>query len=101
MTIPATPINDAAERYSPEIAEAFQPTETARPATKKSEAVFDLRAAQKPIQIVAATVRKEKQRIHGSVCFRIPPKPAPSASNVIEDLAPIVLLSSPAQSSAG
>ena len=34
-------MNEAAERYSPEIAEAFQPTETDRPATKKSLAVFD------------------------------------------------------------
>src|SRR5205823_4483499 len=105
MTMPATPMNEAAERYSPEMAEAFQPTETARPATKKSEAVFDLRADQKPIQIVAATVRNEKQRIHGSVRFRTAGKPEPaSASIVIEliaGLALIRLLSSPAQSSAG
>src|SRR4051812_43341741 len=60
-------MNEAAERYSPEMAEAFQPTDTARPATKKSEAVLDLRAAQKPIQIVTTTVSSEKQRIHGSV----------------------------------
>ena len=33
MTIPAIPINEAALRYSPEIADAFQPTLTLRPAT--------------------------------------------------------------------
>jgi hypothetical protein len=32
---------------------AFHPTLTLRPATKKSEAVFDRRADQKPIQTVA------------------------------------------------
>ena len=57
----------AALRYSPEIAEAFQPTETPRPATKKSEAVFDFPAAQKPIQIVTMTVKALKPRIHGSI----------------------------------
>ena len=33
---PATPRNDAAERYSPEIAAAFQPGRTVREATRKS-----------------------------------------------------------------
>src|SRR5690242_17281846 len=70
MTMPAIPMKDAAERYSPEIAEAFQPTETERPATKKSEAVLDLRADQKPIQIVATTVMSENPRIQGSACLR-------------------------------
>jgi hypothetical protein len=55
-------MNEAALRYSPEIAEAFQPTLTLRPATKKSWAVFDLRAAQKPIKIVATTVTALKAR---------------------------------------
>ena len=32
-TNPATPRNDAPDRYSPPIAEAFQRGETARPAT--------------------------------------------------------------------
>ena len=49
-------MKEAAERYSPEMAEAFQPTETERPATKKSCAVLDFRADQKPIQTVATTV---------------------------------------------
>src|SRR5205809_4451802 len=98
-------MDEAAERYSPEIAKAFQPTETARPATKKSEAVFDLRADQNPIQIVAATVRREKQKIQGSIPFRISgPGEATSASNnseLIDGLAPIRLRASPARSSAG
>src|SRR5688500_5515656 len=64
--MPATPMNDAAERYSPEMADAFQPTETERPATKKSLAVFDFRADQIPIQIVTATVINENVKIHGS-----------------------------------
>ena len=36
-------MNEAADRYSPEIAEAFQKTLTDRPATKKSDAVRALR----------------------------------------------------------
>ena len=39
--MPATPMKLAADRYSPEIALAFQPTDTERPATKKSWAVLD------------------------------------------------------------
>jgi hypothetical protein len=46
---------------------AFQPTLTLRPATKKSLVVFDLLADQKPIQIVAITVRALKVRIQGSM----------------------------------
>ena len=64
--MPATPMKEAAERYSPEMAEAFQPTETLRPATKKSAADLEERAERKPIQIVAATVTREKARIQGS-----------------------------------
>src|SRR5688572_3065985 len=71
--MPATPMNEAAERYSPEIAEAFQPTETERPATKKSLAVFDFRADQNPIPMVTATVMKENVKIQGST----PPNNAP------------------------
>src|SRR5687768_8791493 len=66
MTIAATPMNDAAERYSPEIAEAFQPTDTERPATKKSPAVLEVFAERKPIAIVTTTVTRENARIHGS-----------------------------------
>jgi hypothetical protein len=70
--MPATPMNDAAERYSPEMAEAFQPTETERPATKKSLAVLEVFAERKPIQSVTATVMKENVKIQGST----PPKKA-------------------------
>ena len=63
MTIPAMPMNEAALRYSPEIAEAFQPTLTLRPATKKYCAVLDFFAAQKPSQIVAMTVTALKDRM--------------------------------------
>src|SRR5262245_24908614 len=69
--MPATPIKDAALRYSPEIALAFQPTLTLRPATKKSLAVFDFFADQKPIQIVTMTVAALKARIQGSMFIRL------------------------------
>ncbi len=39
MTRPATPRKEAAERYSPEMAEAFQMGRTVREATKKSDVV--------------------------------------------------------------
>jgi hypothetical protein len=48
------------------MAEAFQPTETLRPATKKSDADLEVLAERKPIQIVTATVTSEKARIQGS-----------------------------------
>src|ERR1043165_5880166 len=64
--MPATPMNDAAERYSPEMADAFQPTDTDRPATKKSLAVFDFFADQNPIPTVTTTVMNENVKIHGS-----------------------------------
>jgi len=60
-------MNEAALKYSPEMAEAFQPTDTERPATKKSEAVLDLLADQKPIQTVTTTVAALKARIQGSM----------------------------------
>src|SRR4051812_38590229 len=78
--MPATPMNEAAERYSPEIAEAFQPTDTERPATKKSLAVFEVFAERKPIQSVIATVMNENPKIHGST----PPKnPLEAATNKV------------------
>src|SRR5687767_14858880 len=63
-------MKDAAERYSPEMAEAFQPTDTDRPATKKSLAVLDFFADQNPIPMVTATVTSENVRIHGSTPSR-------------------------------
>ena len=68
--MPATPMNDAADRYSPEMADAFQPTDTERPATKKSLAVFDRRADQNPMPRVTTTVTKENAKIQGSTPLR-------------------------------
>ena len=65
--MPATPMKEAAERYSPEMAEAFQPTETERPATKKSPALLDLPAVQKPMPTVMTTVTSEQTAIQGSM----------------------------------
>src|SRR6266508_2098407 len=67
--MPATPMKLAALKYSPEMALAFQPTLTLRPATKKSLAVLLRLADQKPIQIVTRTVRALKVRIQGSRCI--------------------------------
>jgi hypothetical protein len=61
----------AALKYSPEMALAFHPTLTLRPATKKSLAVFERFADQKPIQIVAMTVAALKVRIQVSIVARI------------------------------
>jgi hypothetical protein len=61
MISPATPMKEAADRYSPLIAEEFQNTLTDRPATKKSLAVLDIRVAQIPNQIVATTIRMTKK----------------------------------------
>src|ERR1700712_4383124 len=68
--MPAMPMNEAAERYSPEIADAFQPTDTERPATKKSLAVLEVFAERKPIHTVTNTVMKEKAKIQGSTPLR-------------------------------
>jgi hypothetical protein len=65
--MPAMPMKLAALRYSPEIAEAFQPTDTERPATKKSDADFEDLAERKPIQMVMTTVMAEKARIQRSI----------------------------------
>src|SRR5436190_23661189 len=97
--MPATPMNDAADRYSPEIAEAFQPTDTERPATKKSLAVFDCLADQKPMPIVTTTVMKANVKIHGST----PPRKASiGAAFMVQPFryAPNRLRRFPAQSSA-
>jgi len=52
---PATPKNDAADRYSPEIAAAFQPGRTVREATRKSLVVRAIRTPNAPMA-PAATV---------------------------------------------
>jgi len=64
-------MQDAPRSYSPEMALAFHPTVTLRPATKKSPAVLDRFADQKPIQTVAMTVRALKARIQTSMVARI------------------------------
>lgn len=61
------PMKLAALRYSPEMALAFQPTLTLRPATKKSLAVRDFFADQNPSQIVTMTVTALKASIQGSM----------------------------------
>ena len=61
--MPAMPMKLAALRYSPEMALAFQPTLTLRPATKKSLAVLEVFAERKPIQIVTMTVMELKARM--------------------------------------
>ena len=61
--MPATPMKLAALRYSPEMALAFMPTPTLRPATKKSLAVLDCFAERKPIQTVTMTVMALKARM--------------------------------------
>src|SRR5438876_7194030 len=53
-------MNEAALRYSPEIAEAFQKTFTERPATKKSLAVCEIRVAQIPRPMVTTTITATK-----------------------------------------
>jgi len=60
-------MKDAALKYSPDMALAFQPTLTLRPATKKSLAVFDFCADQKPITIVTMTVIALKRITQGSI----------------------------------
>src|SRR5262245_49591706 len=55
------PIKEAALRYSPLMAEAFQKTLTERPATKKSEAVRAMRVAQIPSPMVTPTIRMTKR----------------------------------------
>ena len=49
------------------MAEAFQPTETERPATKKSDADLEDLAERKPIQMVTITVTAENARIQRSI----------------------------------
>ena len=58
MTSPAIPMNEAAERYSPEMADAFQKTLTDLPATKKSAAEADFFVAQMPRRMVPTVTRR-------------------------------------------
>jgi len=65
------PMKLAALRYSPEMAEAFHPTETERPATKKSEADLEDLAERNPISSVTITVMPARVRIHGSILAKL------------------------------
>src|SRR5438477_978327 len=53
-------MKEAALRYSPEMAEAFQKALTERPATKKSLAVCEIRVAQTPSPSVTSTITATK-----------------------------------------
>ena len=53
MTRPAMPMKDAAEMYSPLMAEAFASGFTDRDATKKSDVVREKRRPYKPMLTVA------------------------------------------------
>src|SRR4051812_19869612 len=74
-------MNEAAERYSPEIAEAFQKTFTVRPATKKSEAVREMRVAYAPRAIVARTTAITI----AAGTQAVPPSPCQSTSAITTD----------------
>ena len=75
-------MNEAAERYSPEMADAFHPTDTPRPATKKSEALLARPAAQNPIPTVTKTVRALRETIQGSTA-------ASSEENMVSNWEPV------------
>ena len=54
-TMPATPRNDAAERYCPEMAAALARVPTVREAARKSSVVRATRTPSEPMTIVAMT----------------------------------------------
>src|ERR1700680_2038655 len=62
MTSPATPRKEAAERYSPEMAEAFHMGPTEREATNRSDVVLAIRTPHAPMA-TAATVTATTNRI--------------------------------------
>src|SRR3712207_8478372 len=64
-TRPATPRNDAADRYSPLIAAAFQVGLTDREATRKSEVVRAKRRPYAPIATVTSTTRTRPGTTYG------------------------------------
>ena len=57
-TSPATPRNDAAERYSPDTAAALSVGEMRRDATRKSEVLRIAATPRAPISSVIATTRR-------------------------------------------
>src|SRR4051812_21752349 len=63
-TRPATPRNDAADRYSPAMAEALSPGGTTREATKKSLVVRETRRPKAPMPRVATDTASTAPRAH-------------------------------------
>ena len=59
-TSPATPRNDAAERYSPPIAQALRAGRTVREATKKSDVVRLNRSPQMPMPTVSTETTSDR-----------------------------------------
>ena len=70
-TSPATPRKDAAERYSPPIAEALSRGWTVREATMKSLVVRENRSPQVPIASVAVATRTTATRL-GTFILGVP-----------------------------
>src|SRR4029453_4654885 len=64
---PATPRNDAAERYSPLIAAAFQDGVTDREATRKSDVVRAKRRPYAPIPTVPSTTTTSAGTTYGFI----------------------------------
>ena len=64
-TSPATPKNEAAERYSPPIAAAFQRGLTVREATRKSEVVRASRSPYAPMITVASVTAMIAGTVNG------------------------------------
>ena len=67
MANPATPRNDAAERYSPEMADALSVAGTCRAATRKSAGVRATRTPRAPMIAVMAVTAMMAMTDAGSV----------------------------------
>src|SRR5580698_5736339 len=67
MASPAMPRNDAADRYSPQMADAFRVGGTRRAATRKSAEVRATRTPRAPMIAVTTAVAMIAPRINGSV----------------------------------
>jgi hypothetical protein len=67
MASPATPRNEAAERYSPEMAEALRSAGTARAATRKSAGVRATRTPRAPMMAVTTATAVMAPMAAGSI----------------------------------
>src|SRR5580698_6326448 len=67
MASPAMPRNDAADRYSPQMADAFNVGGTRRAATRKSAGVRATRTPRAPMTAVTTAVAMIAPRTSGSV----------------------------------